>query len=63
LTGSARFDRDRPMNLTLSGSVNLRLLKGVLPAMSEQGRADVNVSIQGTITQPQIVGRATVHDA
>jgi translocation and assembly module TamB len=63
LSGSARFDRDRPMNLTLSGSVNLRLLKGVMPALAEQGRADVNVSIQGTIAQPQIVGRATVHDA
>jgi translocation and assembly module TamB len=63
LEGSARFDRDRPINFTLTGSVNLRLVKGMLPDLSEQGRADVNVSMQGTMSQPQITGRASVHNA
>jgi translocation and assembly module TamB len=62
LGGSARFDRDRPMNFTLTGSVNLRLLKGIVPDLAGQGKADVNVTVQGTIAQPQIVGRASVQD-
>ena len=48
LIGSARFDRDRRIEFTLSGGVNLRLLKSVLPDLEAQGRADSNVSIDGT---------------
>jgi translocation and assembly module TamB len=50
------------MNFTLTGSVNLRLLKGIVPDLAGQGKADVNVTVQGTIAQPQIVGRASVQD-
>ena len=63
LGGSLRFDGNRPMNFTLVGSVDLRLLKGIMPDLTEQGRADLNVAMKGTMAQPQITGRASVHDA
>jgi translocation and assembly module TamB len=63
LGGSARFDRDRRLDFRFSGGVNLRLLGGVLPDLDALGRADVNVSVQGTMSQPRVTGRATVRDA
>ncbi len=63
LTGSARFNGDRPLNFALSGGVNLRLVKGMLPDLDAQGRADLNVSIQGTMAQPEVTGRASVSNA
>jgi translocation and assembly module TamB len=62
-SGSARFDRDRPLRLSLSGNVNLRLIKGLLPALNAQGSMGVNVSVEGTMARPAITGRASVHDA
>ncbi len=62
LGGSLRFDGNRPMNFTLAGSIDLPLLKGIMPDLIEQGRADLNVSMKGTMAQPQITGRASVHD-
>ncbi len=47
----------------LAGGVNLRLLRGFLPELQAQGRADANVSIEGTMSQPRVTGRATVRDA
>ena len=63
LGGSARFDRDRRIEVTLSGGVNLRLLKSVLPDLDAQGRADANVSIEGTMARPRVTGRASVRRA
>jgi len=62
-SGSARFDGDRPLRLTLSGGVNLRLLKGILPDLEAQGTANANVSIDGTLSAPRITGRAAVRNA
>jgi translocation and assembly module TamB len=62
-SGSARFDRDRPLRFTLSGGVNLRLVKGLLSDLNAQGRADVNVSVEGTMARPIITGRASVRNA
>lgn len=63
LSGSARFDRDRPLKFALSGGVNLLLLKGLLPDLDARGRADVNVTVAGTMAQPQVTGRASVRNA
>jgi translocation and assembly module TamB len=63
LEGVARFDDDRPLHFTLSGGVNLQLLKGVLPDLAAKGRADANVSVEGTIRSPRITGHAHVQDA
>jgi translocation and assembly module TamB len=63
VNGSARFDRDRPIHLNLVGEVNLGLVKGILPDLTAQGKADVNVDAEGTMSRPRITGRATVRDA
>jgi translocation and assembly module TamB len=63
LSGSARFDRDRPLHFTLVGKVNLRILTGMLPDFETQGAADLNVDVAGTMARPKITGRASVRDA
>ena len=63
LSGSARFDRDRRIDFSISGGANLRLVAGFLPDLNAHGRADVNVSVQGTMAQPRVTGRATVRGA
>ena len=63
VTGSARFDRDRPLRLVMLGRLDLRLLTGFLPGFDIRGRADANVSINGTMSRPRITGRAGIHDA
>ena len=62
-SGSARFDRDQPLRFSLSGDVNLRLIKGLLPSLNAQGSTSVNVSVEGTMARPTITGRATVRNA
>ena len=63
ISGSARFDHDRPIHVNLTGEINLALLKGVLPDINAQGNAIVNVAAEGTMSKPRITGRATVRDA
>jgi translocation and assembly module TamB len=63
LTGSARFDRDRPLRFNLTGGINLRFAKGLIPDMEAQGEAEVNVSVEGTMSKPRVTGRANVRDA
>lgn len=63
ITGDARFDRDRPLNFAISGGINLRLIRGLDPDLDASGRANVNVSIGGTISRPQVIGQASVQDA
>lgn len=63
VSGSARFDHDRPLHLALLGGVNLRLLEGLVPHLEPQGQADANVSIEGTLARPRITGRVRVRDA
>jgi translocation and assembly module TamB len=63
VSGSARFDRDRPLRLAVSGQLDLRLLAGLLPGFKFQGQANTNISIQGNIAQPRITGRTSIHDA
>ena len=63
ITGSARFDRERPIHVNVTGAVNLGLLKGLVPDLTATGEADANVAIQGTISKPRITGRASVKNA
>jgi translocation and assembly module TamB len=63
INGSARFDRERPVHVEVTGEVNLALLKGMLPELNAQGDANVNVEVQGNMSKPRITGRATVQDA
>lgn len=62
LSGFARFDQDRPLNFAIAGGINLRLVKGLFPALDARGGADVNVSIGGTMSRPEVIGQARLHD-
>ena len=63
ISGSARFDGNRPLHFAVSGAVNLRLVKGLFPDLDGKGRADVNVGIGGNLSQPELTGRARVSGA
>ncbi|MGC1200547.1 MAG: translocation/assembly module TamB domain-containing protein [Candidatus Acidiferrales bacterium] len=63
LSGSARFDRERPLHFNLSGAINLRFIQSLVPDLLAQGEADLNAAVEGTISNPHITGRATVRDA
>jgi translocation and assembly module TamB len=63
LSGSARFDRDRPLRLAVSGQLDLRLLAHLLPGFEFQGQATANVSIEGNMARPRITGHTTIHNA
>ena len=63
LTGSARFDRERPLRFNLTGAINLRFAKGLIPDLEALGEAEVNVSVEGTMSKPRVTGRANVRDA
>lgn len=62
LSGSVRFDKDRPLNVGITGSVNLQLATGFVPNLQSTGQALVDVSIAGTFERPNITGRATFAD-
>jgi len=62
-SGSARFDRDRPLNLALDGAFNLRLAAGLLPGLDARGAAAVKTSVTGTMSNPNIIGRIALQDA
>jgi translocation and assembly module TamB len=63
ISGSARFDGTRPINLQISGKVNLQLLTGILPDLNARGGADVRVAAEGTMSSPFITGRVRLTDA
>ncbi|MFZ0735886.1 MAG: translocation/assembly module TamB domain-containing protein [Candidatus Acidiferrales bacterium] len=61
-SGFARFDGDRPLNLAMSGKVNMRFATGLLPMLNARGAADVRVSVGGTMSSPSIIGRVALQD-
>jgi translocation and assembly module TamB len=63
ISGSARFDGTRPMNLSLTGKANLRFAKGLVPLLDARGAAEVSVSVEGTMSDPSIIGRVSFQDA
>ncbi|HXA56096.1 MAG TPA: translocation/assembly module TamB domain-containing protein [Candidatus Acidoferrum sp.] len=61
--GTAHFNGERPLALTLAGAANLRLLAGLIPDLETQGQATINVTVAGTMASPRITGHARVQDA
>jgi translocation and assembly module TamB len=50
-------------NLTVNGSLNLRVLNGISPDVFSSGSAQVAVSIRGTYEQPRVNGQASLDNA
>jgi len=63
MTGSVLFTGRRAVALQLNGSVDLRLLSGLMPGVDVAGHADINASFSGTLDRPRIVGRVNLNNA
>lgn len=63
ISGDARFSGGRELNLKVGGSVNLRLATGLFPALDARGVAQLDTTIGGTFSNPQVIGRARIVDA
>ena len=63
MTGSIQFTGRRTMALELNGSVDLRLLSGLVPDVGVAGHANINASFGGTLDRPRIVGRVNLSNA
>src|SRR5262249_52888828 len=53
----------RAVSMNLNGSVDLRLLSGLVPDVDVAGHANINASFGGTLDRPRIVGRVNVNNA
>jgi translocation and assembly module TamB len=51
------------MRFALEGGVNMRLLAGFVPDLETNGAANINISVEGTMSRPRVTGRVSVHDA
>jgi translocation and assembly module TamB len=63
MTGSIQFTGRRSVALEMNGSVDLRLLSGLVPDVNVAGHANINASFGGTLDRPRIVGRVNVSNA
>lgn len=63
ISGSARFTGNRELNLKVGGSVNLQLVSGLFPALDARGVAQLDTSIGGTFSNPQVIGQASIVNA
>jgi len=63
LAGFVRFNAERPLNLNIAGTINLRIAQGFFPGVEASGAAQVDARIAGTMSRPTIVGRAHLENA
>ena len=54
---------DPPLDLSVKGLIDLRVLSALTSAVAFDGNADVNTLIKGTIAKPLLDGRITLDDA
>ena len=54
---------DPPLDLSVKGLVDLRILSAFTSAVAFDGNADVNTRIEGTFAKPLLDGRITLDDA
>jgi outer membrane protein assembly factor BamA len=54
---------DPPLDLSVKGLIDLRILSAFTSALAFDGNADVNTRIEGTVAKPLFGGRITLDDA
>ena len=63
LTGNVGLlDNPPRLDLNVKGGADLRMLRALLPEVATAGRADLNVRVGGTITEPELDGRMEIFD-
>ncbi|HEV2617382.1 MAG TPA: translocation/assembly module TamB domain-containing protein [Candidatus Acidoferrales bacterium] len=58
ISGDAHFSGSRALDLRVAGSVNLRLVSALFPQLDARGVTQLNTTIAGTFSNPQITGQA-----
>jgi len=63
ISGDARFSGGRALNLHVGGTINLRLVSALFPGLDARGVTQLNTTIAGTLSSPQITGQAKLTNA
>jgi translocation and assembly module TamB len=63
ISGNAGFFGGRALNLKVAGSINLRLASALFPGLDARGVAQLNTTIAGTFSNPQVIGQAKIINA
>ncbi|HKV28731.1 MAG TPA: translocation/assembly module TamB domain-containing protein [Candidatus Acidoferrales bacterium] len=58
VSGDAQFSGKRALDLHVAGSINLRLVSALFPQLDARGVTQLNTTIAGTFSNPQITGQA-----
>lgn len=60
ISGSAGFSGSRALSLKVAGSINLRLAGALFTGLDARGVAQLNTTIAGTFSNPQVIGQAKI---
>ena len=63
LTGTMALAQDRRIDLQANGQLSLKLAQSFSPDLTSYGTANVNLTVRGTVEQPQMAGRVEVSHA
>jgi autotransporter translocation and assembly factor TamB len=63
IQGNVHYTGRRPVLLRLDGSLDLRLLGGLVSGLDARGPAQVNASVEGTLDRPRITGKVHLENA
>jgi autotransporter translocation and assembly factor TamB len=62
LSGTIPLDDHPQLDLNLSGGLNLALLDGIEENLHTSGAATLNIRVNGSKREPQMIGQASFHD-
>jgi translocation and assembly module TamB len=63
ITGKLLFDRKSPLDLRVSGRVDLAILREFSHDLNSSGTLTADATVRGTFDAPQVNGRMEIHDA
>lgn len=63
ISGDAGFSGNRELNLKIAGAINLRLASGLFTGLDARGVAQLNTTIAGSFSNPQVIGQAKIVNA
>ncbi|HLQ50048.1 MAG TPA: translocation/assembly module TamB domain-containing protein, partial [Terriglobales bacterium] len=61
--GSVPFSMQQPVNVSVNGNINLRVLQGYYPGLQSSGATVVAMKIEGTLDQPSVIGQVQISNA
>jgi translocation and assembly module TamB len=61
--GSVPFSLQAPVNVSVHGNINLRVLQGYYPGMQSYGSTSVAMKVEGSLEQPAVSGQMQVTNA